>query len=169
MGFTSRETHSAANQQKDKIMRMHSDANENRRIRIASLIILQKGAEQQRRKDMATPLGKALRKMRIDRDELLKDMAGKLDMSSSMLSSIENGTRKAPNGFMERIENAYALTDEEKDDIGAALSDEWGEVRIPVDDVDADDKEFALTFARSYRKVSEEDKRRILDILRKGE
>lgn len=49
---------------------------------------------------MATELGKTLRKIRIDRDELLKDMAEKLDMSPSMLSSIENGTRKPPTGFL---------------------------------------------------------------------
>lgn len=38
---------------------------------------------------MATNYGKVLRKIRVDRDELLKDMAGKLGITSAYLSSIE--------------------------------------------------------------------------------
>ena len=45
---------------------------------------------------MLTMLGKFLRKLRIDRNELLKDMAGKLDVTVSFLSSVENGKKKMP-------------------------------------------------------------------------
>lgn len=114
---------------------------------------------------MATELGKTLRKIRIDRDELLKDMAEKLDMSSSMLSSIENGTRKPPTGFFMRMMNAYDLTDFEKDELTKALSEEWGEVRIPISDREDDDKKLVLSFARSFEDLSVADKNRISAIL----
>ena len=39
---------------------------------------------------MVTEYGKLLRKIRIDHDEILKDMAGKLEITSAYLSSIEN-------------------------------------------------------------------------------
>lgn len=118
---------------------------------------------------MVTRLGKILRKIRIDRDELLKNMADKLNMSPSMLSSIENGVRKAPNDFLQRIENSYSLTREERDDIESALSDDWGAIRIPLDDVKDSDKKLALTFARSFTRINDSDKQRILDILSKEE
>ena len=37
---------------------------------------------------MLTPLGKFLRKLRLDNDQLLRDMAERLDMPSSTLSAI---------------------------------------------------------------------------------
>ena len=43
----------------------------------------------------ATVLGKFLRKIRIDRDERLYDMAKRLGISSAFLSGVENGHKKA--------------------------------------------------------------------------
>ena len=45
---------------------------------------------------MLTEFGKALRKIRIDRQQLLKDMANKLGVSSAYLSAVENGKRRMP-------------------------------------------------------------------------
>ena len=61
---------------------------------------------------MLTPLGKFLRKLRLDNDQLLRDMAERLDMPSSTLSAIETGRRKPPQGFAEKVGRAYALADE---------------------------------------------------------
>ena len=43
---------------------------------------------------MITPIGKFLRKLRIDTGEILKDMAEKLHVSPSFLSAVENGKKK---------------------------------------------------------------------------
>ncbi|MDI9460848.1 MAG: XRE family transcriptional regulator [Saccharofermentanales bacterium] len=61
---------------------------------------------------MATQYGKILRKIRIDQDELLKDMANKLEVSSAFLSSIENGRKAPPANFTARIKELYSLTSE---------------------------------------------------------
>ena len=45
---------------------------------------------------MITPIGKFLRKLRIDTGEILKDMAEKLHVSPSFLSAVENGKKKMP-------------------------------------------------------------------------
>ena len=45
---------------------------------------------------MLTALGRFLRKIRIDRNELLKDMADKLEVSASFLSAVENGKKSMP-------------------------------------------------------------------------
>ena len=43
----------------------------------------------------ATALGKFLRKIRVDNDERLYDMAKRVEVSSAFLSGVENGRKKA--------------------------------------------------------------------------
>ena len=43
---------------------------------------------------MATTLGVFLRKLRLANDEILKDMAKNLGVSSAFLSAVENGKKK---------------------------------------------------------------------------
>lgn len=54
-----------------------------------------------------TELGKKTRKIRIDNEEILMDMANKLGISVSYLSSIEVGKRNVPEDFIEKIEQIY--------------------------------------------------------------
>lgn len=54
-----------------------------------------------------THIGKQTRKIRIDNEELLIDMANKLGISASYLSSIETGKRKTPDNFISNIEQIY--------------------------------------------------------------
>jgi hypothetical protein len=56
-----------------------------------------------------TEIGKELRKMRIDNDEKLMEMAEKLDVSPAFLSAVEIGHKPAPDDFAERIIKAYRL------------------------------------------------------------
>lgn len=49
-----------------------------------------------------TNLGKKLRKIRIDNDEISSDMARKLEISVSYLSTIENGKRNVPKDFAKK-------------------------------------------------------------------
>ncbi len=60
---------------------------------------------------MITPLGKILRKLRVDRDERLLDMADKLGKSAAFISAIERGSKSPPSGFEEAVITAYDLPD----------------------------------------------------------
>lgn len=57
-----------------------------------------------------THIGKQTRKIRIDNEELLIDMANKLGISASYLSAIETGKRKTPDNFVSNIEKIYKIT-----------------------------------------------------------
>ena len=59
---------------------------------------------------MLTPFGKALRKLRLDLNISLKDMAAKLNVSSSFLSAVETGKKKIPQNFLEKIITSYKLS-----------------------------------------------------------
>lgn len=62
---------------------------------------------------MITPLGKALRKLRIDRGWLLKDMADGIGVASSFASGIETGRKAIPSNYVDRVIKWGKLTKEE--------------------------------------------------------
>lgn len=58
---------------------------------------------------MLTEFGKHIRKIRIDRQELMKDMAEKLNVTPAYLSSVETGKRNVPQGWIGHIVRMYKL------------------------------------------------------------
>ena len=114
---------------------------------------------------MLTQLGKFLRKLRIDNDELMKEMADSLGLASSTLSSIENGRRKPPKDFFERMLSVYALGSEQAAQLEMAIMQSQDEVSLEIKGLDEPDRELAVAFAKRFVGMSEEDKRRIKEIL----
>lgn len=63
---------------------------------------------------MVTEFGKFLRKLRIDNDELMLDMAKKLKVSSAFLSSVENGKKRPSDSWNDLVINLYHMDDKQK-------------------------------------------------------
>ena len=114
---------------------------------------------------MATALGKFLRRLRIDNDELLKNMADKLQVASSTLSSIENGRRNPPKGFVEKVKDVYQLGKDQLADFEDAILASRDEVQLRVKEMPEQDRELAVAFARRFENLSDADKERIKEIL----
>ena len=91
--------------------RKRSNIHQKRREEIAFFLylhkyscILQKLENALRKEEiMTTEFGKALRKIRIEKDENMAAMAKKMEISLSYLSAIETGTRAVPDGFVEKL------------------------------------------------------------------
>jgi transcriptional regulator with XRE-family HTH domain len=66
---------------------------------------------------MTTDFGKFCRKLRIDNNELMKDMANKLGVTTSYLSAIEKGKRNIPTDWAEQIAEHYELTEKQVIDL----------------------------------------------------
>lgn len=62
-------------------------------------------------------LGKVLRKLRIDRDEDIADMAARLGFSVEEIEGIETGLYQPPLGTEARVINAYLLHGKEGDEV----------------------------------------------------
>lgn len=58
---------------------------------------------------MLSEFGKICRKIRIDHNELSKDMADKLGVTPAYLSAVELGKRNVPNGWAHKISQLYSL------------------------------------------------------------
>ena len=104
---------------------------------------------------MATELGRFLRKLRIDNDELLRDMARKLGMSSAMLSSIENSKRKPAENFAAAVVGEYKLDDDQVRALDLAVARAREEVAIRLDSLRAPNQELAVAFARRIGDLDE--------------
>jgi transcriptional regulator with XRE-family HTH domain len=98
---------------------------------------------------MLNPLGKALRKLRIDRGWLLKDMAQGIGVATSFLSGIETGRKAVPAGLVEKIATWAALNDDELTKLRHAAMTSQREFKITVrPDFSDGDREAAALLAR---------------------
>nr|DAY97236.1 MAG TPA: helix-turn-helix domain protein [Caudoviricetes sp.] len=116
---------------------------------------------------MLTEFGKVLRKIRIDHNEILKNMADKLDVTVSYLSAIENGKREVPNGWVERIAQFYDLSENDINIMYEALYNSKKKVSIDLENLNGSKRQAAIAFAREFNDLSEEDVRDILKMLKK--
>lgn len=60
-----------------------------------------------------TEFGKQLRKVRIDNDERMIDMASKLKVSAAFLSAIETGRKPVPPRLIDALQRIYRLSNTE--------------------------------------------------------
>lgn len=87
-----------------------------------------------------TAFGRITRKLRIDRGELLKDMAKQLGITVSYLSAVETGKRNVPHNWIERLQQSYDLSSDETMLLQKAASDSRVYDKIDVSHLSFDDK-----------------------------
>lgn len=97
---------------------------------------------------MITSFGKLLRKIRIDNGEILKDMANKLQVTSSFLSAVENGKKKIPDQWLNVLCTCYGLTEKQRKDLEFAYCETNNSLKISFDGLSAENKQLVFSFAR---------------------
>lgn len=115
---------------------------------------------------MLTQFGVFCRKLRIDNGELLKSMADKLGVTSSYLSAVETGRRSVPHEWLQKITSLYSLRAEEAAALGSAIANSQLTIKIDLKGSNDSDKNLAMAFAREFKELNEDDKSKILNILR---
>lgn len=113
-----------------------------------------------------TELGKELRKIRIDRDERLMDMAEKIGKSSAFISAVEAGKKSPPQGFEEAIASAYELAA----DLAAKLGQAADRARksFTMEPQSVLGRDTAGLMARKMNELSEDQLSKIYEILNKS-
>lgn len=115
---------------------------------------------------MLTDYGKELRKLRIDRGEILKDMADKLGMTPSYLSAIESGKRTIPNELTSKLRTLYSLNSEETNILKDVEEKTNKLVTLNLDGVTDEKQELAIKFARSFEKMDDETAKQVKNWLK---
>lgn len=118
---------------------------------------------------MLTDYGKMLRKLRIDNGEVLKNMADKLQVSSSYLSSIECGKRTPQTKMTNRIIKLYHLQFEEANALKEAEIKSRNVVELSIENLSNCKQELAIKFARSFKELDDDTAIRIKKLLIKEE
>ena len=112
-----------------------------------------------------TPLGKFLRKLRIDHNELLRTMAEKLGISMSFLSSVENGKKSMPSEWITKIANLYQLNDAQRMEFDQSVAESEKGIAVKFDGLSEEKKKISVAFARKIKTLSPEAQKAIQDLL----
>lgn len=115
---------------------------------------------------MITSVGRFLRKLRIDKGEILRDMANRLEVSSAFLSAVENGKKKLPEAWIPKIEELYSLTLEQMEELRFAIVESSDTVEININNTSAVNRQLAVSFARQFDTLDEETTKKLFDILK---
>jgi len=114
-----------------------------------------------------TKLGIALRKIRLDRQELLKDMADRLKVSSAFLSAVETGKKRPPANFIDRICSAYELSEDEKKELQLAADMSLDEIKIGLTDSSSMQRQAAVSFAKVLNDLTDDEISKIMQVFSK--
>lgn len=114
---------------------------------------------------MLTAVGKFLRKLRIDRGEILRDMATKLGVSSAFLSSVENGRKKMPDAWPEKLVDLYDLSPEQANELTDAAIASNDIIELHIADASDEQKRLAVSFARQFESLDTELSMKIFRML----
>ena len=115
---------------------------------------------------MITAIGKELRKLRVDKDERLLDMAGRVEKSPAFISAVETGKKSPPSGFEELIIRAYGLAGDAADALRMAADRSRHAFSLEANT--ALERDTAGLMARRMNCLSEDELHEILAILRKN-
>jgi hypothetical protein len=115
---------------------------------------------------MLTEFGKVLRKFRIDKGELLKTMADKLEYTSSYLSAIEVGKRSIPEDLIDRLISLYALDTDVSSELREAERVTNNQIKLNLGGMNQMQKDAALIFARTFETMDEKQTSKLIEFLK---
>lgn len=116
---------------------------------------------------MLTKFGKITRKIRIDNDVLLKDMANKLNISSAFLSKLETGKSKPNIKLAYKIKNIYKLDNKAYNDLINAIDIDNKSIIQPVFAKSKSDMKLIVKLANKLKSMSDAQKQKFINDIKK--
>lgn len=113
-----------------------------------------------------TPLGKELRKLRIDALERIADLARALRCTPSFISAVELGKRSPPEDFLQGIVRHYNLDAAAEARLRNLAALSTTAVRIDLTEGTSErSRELAVAFARAFPTIDSEKAAKLLETL----
>lgn len=112
-----------------------------------------------------TALGKELRRLRLEKGEVMKDMANAINVSSAYLSAVERGKKSPSDKMITGIKNHYQLSSDEIQSLHEAVVLSQTNISIDLQDSDEEDRMLATAFARKFKGLEEGQKEQISKLL----
>ena len=114
---------------------------------------------------MKVKLGEYLRDLRLANSQTLKQMAEELGVSSAFLSAVENGKKNMPEKWCDSLSSKYNLNKTQVAELQDAAEESSTAIKLNLTNTNSIGRELAISFARSFEKLSESDSAEIMKIL----
>lgn len=112
-----------------------------------------------------TEFGRMTRKLRVEHDEYLKDMASHLGVTPAYLSAVERGQRNAPYEWVGQLQIAYGLTHDIAERLKQALSESRVYAKLDISQLSAGDRRFIELIAKRLPSFDEGEREQIEKLL----
>ncbi len=114
---------------------------------------------------MVTRFGRFCRNLRMDNEELLCTMAGRLGVSPAFLSRVENGKAKPPVKWGNIIISEYHLDEDKAEELKKSISNARENV-IKIDSLSPDERDMIIAFAKQLHGLDKTEKDKWKKILK---
>lgn len=118
---------------------------------------------------MSTRLGRFLRILRINNDQILKDMAEQLGVSAAFLSAVENGKKNMPETWKEQLRTIYNLDAEQYEELELAVLESKKQLVLDLEKVSEPRRQLAISFARNFNDMDDKTTERLLKIIQESQ
>lgn len=118
---------------------------------------------------MLTKFGEYMRILRIKRNLVMKDTAVSLDVTTPFLSAVENGKKKIPDDWFEKLSAIYDLESQDKKDLMVAIEQSQSKITLNLENCNEKQKELVFQFQRSFPNIDEDTTKQIIEILNRKE
>lgn len=108
-----------------------------------------------------TMFGRITRKLRVEHDEYLKDMAGHLGVTTAYLSAVERGQRNAPHEWVGRLQEAYDLSFETAEYMKKAVEESRVYNKLDISHLSVDDKRLIEALADHLPSFNENEREQV--------
>lgn len=115
---------------------------------------------------MANELGKAIQELRRTLSITLYTMAQKLGVSSAFLSGVENGKKRVPDNFIDKLAEAFPSVKADYDKYTALANKARNEVVVRLDGGSLHDADLATALARKFGGLTDDQKKQLWSILK---
>ena len=116
-----------------------------------------------------TKFGEYMRILRIKNNLLMKDTANELNVKTPFLSAVENGKKKIPSDWYEKLCSIYDLSSEEQKSLKQAIEESADVIKIDILNCNEQQKNLAFQFQRSFPDLDEETSKKIIELLKGDE
>ncbi len=114
---------------------------------------------------MTTDFGDKVQKLRQLAGMTLYDVAQKMGLSTAFLSAVENGKKRVPDDFVERLAKALPEAKASAGELETLANQAREQVVLPLPKANRQDADLATVLARKFNTLSDAQKKRIRDIL----